>query len=129
LKTDLTAYVFDPREVVAEHLAARRSARKKEPTPHGLRERAKRRQPAPKHPPGPCYTTQTYRDAIRRACMKAGVPHWHPNQLRHNAATRIRREYVLDASRVILGHSSPIITEIYAELDHEKAREVVSRIG
>ena len=34
------------------------------------------------------------------------IPHWHPNQLRHNAATRLRREFGLDMARAVLGHSS-----------------------
>ena len=41
--------------------------------------------------------------ASARACAKAGVPRWHPHQLSHSAATRIRKEFGLDASRVILG--------------------------
>jgi hypothetical protein len=32
--------------------------------------------------------------------------HWHPHQLRHNAATELRREFGLDTARVILGHRS-----------------------
>ena len=57
------------------------------------------------------------------------VPHWHPNQLRHTKATEIRREAGLDAARVVLGHRSPQITEIYAEIDLNKAAEVMARLG
>lgn len=42
---------------------------------------------------------------------------WHPNQLHHSAATRLRREFGLDVARAVLGHSSPVVTEAYAELD------------
>ena len=59
--------------------------------------------------------------AIARACKRAGVPRWHPHQLRHNAATWLRKEFGLDVARVILGHSSPVVTEVYAEMDREKA--------
>jgi len=31
---------------------------------------------------------QAHSDAIQRACKNAGVPAWHPHQLRHNAAGR-----------------------------------------
>ena len=55
--------------------------------------------------------------------------HWSPNQLRHNAATHIRKEFGLDAARVILGHSSPAVTEVYAELDQAKAMEIMGKIG
>ena len=54
---------------------------------------------------------------------------WSPNQLRHNAATFLRKEFGIDAARVILGHRSPATTEIYAELDHAKALEIMSKVG
>lgn len=55
--------------------------------------------------------------------------HWHPHQLRHNAATSIRKEFGLDTARVILGHRSAAITEVYAELDQQKALEAIVRVG
>ena len=44
------------------------------------------------------YTVTSYRRAISRACVRASVPEWSPNQLRHSAATRIRRELGLDVA-------------------------------
>lgn len=61
--------------------------------------------------------------------LRTALPHWHPNQLRHTKATEIRREYGLDAARVVLGHRSPQITETYAELDMGRAAEVMARLG
>jgi integrase len=55
--------------------------------------------------------------------------HWAPNQLRHTKATEIRREHGLDAARAVLGHTSPAITEHYAELDADKAAAVMERLG
>ena len=54
---------------------------------------------------------------------------WHPHQLRHNAATNLRKEFGLEAARIILGHRSAAITEVYAELDQQKAIEVMLKIG
>jgi integrase len=54
---------------------------------------------------------------------------WHPNQLRHAKATELRREAGLDAARAVLGHRSPKITEVYAEIDVNKATEVMERLG
>jgi len=54
---------------------------------------------------------------------------WHPNQLRHTAATRLRKEFGIEAARVILGHSSATITEVYAELDHAKAASIMESVG
>jgi integrase len=54
---------------------------------------------------------------------------FHPHQLRHSAATRLRREFGLDVARAVLGHSSPAVTELYAELDNAKAAAAMERIG
>lgn len=54
---------------------------------------------------------------------------WHPHQLRHNCATLIRKEIGIEAARVVLGHRSAEITEIYAEMDHTKATDVMAKIG
>ncbi len=55
--------------------------------------------------------------------------HWHPHQLRHNAATELRKEFGLDTARIILGHHSPAVTLIYAEADQKKAVEAIERVG
>ena len=54
---------------------------------------------------------------------------WRPNMLRHAKATQIRREVGLDAARAVLGHRSPQVTEVYAELDAAQAAEVMERLG
>ena len=54
---------------------------------------------------------------------------WHSHQLRHNAATSLRREYGLDIARVVLGHRSPTITETYAEIDKTQAVDAMLRVG
>ena len=43
------------------------------------------------------------------------VPRWRPNQLRHAAATKIRQQFGLEASQVLLGHARVNITETYAD--------------
>tara|TARA_R110002111_G_scaffold55414_4_gene95295 strand:- start:856 stop:1071 length:216 start_codon:yes stop_codon:yes gene_type:complete len=54
---------------------------------------------------------------------------WHPNQLRHNAGTYLRKEFGIEAARVVLGHKSAGVTEIYAELDRAKAEEIMGKVG
>lgn len=54
---------------------------------------------------------------------------WSPNQLRHTRATDIRRRFGLEAAQVILGHAAADVTQIYAERDADRAREVVRAIG
>src|SRR6185369_5668350 len=47
--------------------------------------------------------------------------HWHPNQLRHTFATKVRKEHGLEAAQVLLGHSKADVTQVYAEKNHELA--------
>ena len=54
---------------------------------------------------------------------------WHPHQLRHNAATRLRREYGLEAAQVILGHKTLSVTEVYAEKNVAAARKIMGEVG
>ncbi len=75
------------------------------------------------------YSKDTYYNAIARACKRANVSRWHPHQLRHNCATRIRREYGLDAASIVLGHRHGLTTEIYAEADFKKAINIMREIG
>jgi integrase len=51
---------------------------------------------------------------------------FHPHQLRHSAATRLRKKYGLEAAQVILGHQT---TEIYAEKNIEAATRVMADVG
>jgi integrase len=114
LKTDLSAFLFSPREV----MAIRKS-----------KARPSRRVKCPKWQPGERYTTKSYALAIRRACDKAGVPCWAPNQLRHSAATRLRREFGLDVAKAVLGHSSVLTTQVYAEQDRAAAAAAMAQVG
>jgi integrase len=54
---------------------------------------------------------------------------WHPNQLRHTFATRVRKQYGLEAAQVLLGHSRADVTQIYAEKNEELATAVAAKIG
>lgn len=126
LRLDTTAPLFNPTEAMAEKSAERRAGRKTPLTPS---QRARRPKTNRKRAPGDCYTTRSYYHAVRAACKRAGVPDWHPNQLRHNAATALRKQFGIDATRAILGHSTPAVTEVYAEIDRGKAAEIMGRIG
>ena len=75
------------------------------------------------------YDDETYCQAVERACCKAGVPKWTPGQLRHNAGTKIRRKYGIEAARLVLGHQSASTTEIYAEKDAEEAARIKELIS
>lgn len=147
------ALCFSPGEAMA-WMRAQRAAARRTPLSCGNRAGSNRRR-RPQRNPGERYTTQSYGVAIARACALA-FPHpeldgiraamltaeqrvelktwnkahrWAPNQLRHTAATRVRREFDLDSAKTILRHSSTAITEVYAENDRSKAIEVTRKIG
>ena len=125
LRPELQAYLFNPREAIEARNREWRGARQSKVQP-SQRNRGKAK---PKWVPSEVYSVASYGKAIRRGCEEANVPHWHPHQLRHNAATWLRKEFGLDIARVILGHRSSDVTEIYAELDFSRAVEVVGKIG
>jgi integrase len=126
LRTDPDAYLFSPREAMAEFRAEQRRRRT---TPLYPSQRDRPRVANPKRLLGDRYSTRTYNHAVGYGCKRASVTPWHPNRLRHNAATRLRRDFGLDVARVILGHSSPVVTEVYAAVDEAKAVEVMGRVG
>lgn len=156
LKTDLQAYLFSAAEAAAQHNALRfgvsRADRKTKVYPNELRAREQRRQSrigrGSKRAARDHYDTDSYGRAVARgieaankALTKAAlargqdpkdaetIPSWHPHQLRHNAATALRREYGIEVARIILGHKSPAITEVYAEVDHARAIDVMASVG
>jgi integrase len=136
------AYCFDPRESVQRKIEAQRERRKTRVQP-SQKDRRKRH---PKRKPTPFYRTNAYLWAIKRAVEKGNkqileeakemgidnpdlIPAWHPNQLRHTAATTIRKQFGLEAAQVILGHSKADVTQIYAERDKEKGIAIAKQIG
>jgi integrase len=142
LRIDPSAYIFSPADAVAE-MRQRRSENRKTPIGHGNRRgtNVKRR---PKRTPSTSYDVAAYRRAITRACDVADVwakggqivanderiiSRWHPHQLRHTAATDIRRQFGLEAAQHVLGHASVDMTQVYAERNQEIARAVAAKIG
>lgn len=135
LRPDLDAYLFSPAEAMAEFNAGRRAGRR---TPVQPSQRARTRKKRPERTPRDRYTVTSYTRAIREGVRKANrvrdpkspeIPHWSAHQLRHSAATRLRREFGLDTARTVLGHTSPAVTQIYAEQDQAKAAEAMGKSG
>lgn len=144
--------LFSPERSEADRNAERREQRRVKLWPSHTR---RKRQARPKRQPGECYTRDSYRRAIERACS-AAFPHpalheipgksltdeqrqelrswrrvhrFHPHQLRHSAATEVRARFGLEAAQVVLGHAELGTAQIYAERDMAKAREVARKLG
>ena len=142
-KDDPMQFLFSPAEAEADRLRRAHAARVT-PLSCGNRPGTNRKLTPKKHA-RPSYDTHSYGRAISYACRRAfPVPHgtsaeetmvwkrqhwWHPHQLRHNAATRLRREFGLDVAQVVLGHKTLEITQVYAERDSEAARKAMSKHG
>jgi len=126
LSADRERYLFSPERAEAERNAARRENRKSPMTPSQAARKAKEK---PTRTAGKYYHRQSYTKAIARACELAEVPLWSPNRLRHNAATKLRKEFGLEAARTVLGHSESDTTQCYAEFDFDTARRVIAAVG
>jgi integrase len=131
LKTDLQALLF-PAEAEAARRATR-TLRRDIPRNQGHTPGSNRKR-KPRKAPGLRYTVEACCKAIYAGCENAfGMPMewwrapkdekpeqrtarlaklrewrhdhcWHPHPLRHNAATRLRKEHGLDVARAVLGH-------------------------
>lgn len=152
-----TAFCFCPSEGERKRRAKNHEQRRT-PLSYGNRPGTNRKDD-PQWAAGDRYTTDSYRRAIHRACELAfglsdelrKIPKdlpdeekarrrdlakkwrdehtWHPNQLRHSAATEIRKRFGLEAAQVTLGHAGADVTQVYAERDLEKAAAVMAQVG
>lgn len=148
LLREKTAYCFAPAESERKRRAELHDRRVSPMKPYDRRRRPKR---TPKRSPGDRYAPGSYRRAIervvdrinqerrddaRKAARLSGakvepvlLPDWTPNQLRHAAATDIRRQFGLEAVQVVLGHAHANVSEVYAERDLNLAAEIMRKIG
>ena len=132
------AFLFSPREALVALWEEQRARRRSKVYPCQVRGREKRLAAA-----GESYTVGQLDLAIRRAIVRenkrraklAGegsydpVPHWSANRLRHLHGTKVRKLYGLEAAQVALGHQRANVTELYAERDQDRAREIAAEIG
>jgi len=159
LKLDLGAYLFSATDAVAEHRAEQRRNRKTkvQPSQRNRRKRNPKRKPGdhfttdairrsianacdaayPLPEPLCKREDETYTEWQARLTdeQKAELAAWrkahrfHPHQLRHLAATKLRKQFGIEAARIILGHSTMAVTEVYAEIDQAKASEIAEKTG
>lgn len=104
-------YLFRPVDELKERIAKIR----KRDTDKAIEDTRKKRRL------GEHWLVTSYARAIARACKKAEVPHWHPHQLRHTAATKFGNEYGPLVAKALLGHRSMQMTERYIKSDLESA--------
>ena len=71
----------------------------------------------------------SYGQSIARICKRYKLEHWHPNQLRHAFACRIRDRHGLDVAQVLMGHSKAETTQRYGRPNKAKAFEALREGG
>ena len=143
LKHNLQESIFSPRQSESER---REMMHEKRETPMSCGNKpGSNRKRHPKWEPGTRYNPGSYARAIKHACRQAfPAPEgttckaikawrrnhqWSPNRLRHSFATEIRREHGLEAAQVLLGHARADVSQVYAERDFLKARDVALAVG
>lgn len=114
------AHLFDPREAIRQRVSEAETPRRPNQKPN-VRQTDRT--------VGDCYTTNTYGRAVARAAREAKVKPWYPNRLRHLSATEIRQQFGLDSVQAVLGHAKADTSELYAEIDAERARKVALERG
>jgi integrase len=138
------AYCFSPAESEKQRLQKLHEQRVI-PLHYGNRPGTNRKD-NPQTKPGDCYDTANYGQAVRHAinaCNRAIekdakekeikdpvlIPDWTPYQLRHTAATKVRKEMGYETAGATLGHTNMSATAIYAERNQGLADEAAKRFG
>ncbi len=129
LRDNPDEYLFQPREARQAWLAERRKGRKTPLWRSHVAHQARKRKEKPQRAPSDHYTRHSYAQAVTRACKKAGVPHWHPHQLKHACGTDVRKAYGLEAARAFMGHTKLGTAEIYAEKDMALMERIAQEMG
>jgi integrase len=136
------SHCFRPADSERKRHVEQRERRKTRVQPSQAKRRPKAK---PKRAPGEFYTVASYRQAIERAAGRADVQahreqpavkaetrivaQWRPNQLRHSAASEVRREFGLEAAQVLLGHTRADVTQVYAQRNDALAAQIAARMG
>lgn len=123
---DPRAYLFSPQATVEQLRAERAKKRATKRTPSEMK---RRRKDKPKRQAGQRYTVNTFQQAIRRACRKAGVPAWNLLALRHATLTAVRARYGVEGAQASAGHRRVETTQIYAERIERLAQQVALEMG
>lgn len=89
---------------------------------------------------GDNYTVDSYRRVVKYAIKRVNearanedpavdpLPSWHPYQLRHTAATELRKQFGIEAVPLGLGNSADL-AELYAERDLELLKKIAREVG
>jgi integrase len=125
-------YIFSPRESEQERLFELH-LRRKTPINAGNRPGTNRRE-NPQKKIGEKWQSKSYQKAIKKAFARARkdgkeLVEWTSHQLRHSAATEVRKMCGLETASAFLGHADIETTKIYAERAQEEAVKAAEMFG
>lgn len=129
LREDPDQFLFQPREARAAQHRDRRKQRQTPLYPSHLRHLAHKKKVHPKRVPRDHYDRHSYAQAVTRAARKAGVPHWHPHQLKHACGTKVRELHGAEAAQGYMGHEKLSTAELYAEKNWRLVEQIALEIG
>lgn len=138
------SFCFSPAEADRQR-RAKLTAQRKTPLSCGNTVGSNRKD-QPIKEPGEDYDSAAYNKAVRYAITAANkeirrkakeqgnekpdlIPYWTPYQLRHTAATKVRKEMGYETAGATLGHTNMSATAIYAERNQGLADEAARRFG
>ena len=78
---------------------------------------------------GNAWARESMTKVIGKAAQKAGVEYWVPSAIRHAVARHVRDAHGIEAARALLGHTKAGMTQHYAGLDLEAARQAVESLS
>ncbi len=124
---DSKEYIFIPKDSMAEYRETKRKNRKT-PLSCGNISGSNRKE-SPKKKPGTLYTNNSFAQACKRGCKRAGIEEFVPYDLRRTVATKTRAELGKEAAQTLLGHAEQSTTDIYLLEEVQEAMKVAKALA
>ena len=78
---------------------------------------------------GQLYTNNSFAQACKRGCRRAGVDEFVPYDLRRTVATKTRASLGKEAAKTLLGHAEESTTDIYLLEEVQEAMKVAKALA
>jgi integrase len=149
-----SAFLFSPRQTVStmkesskstgrtDAQRERAASNKRRAAGRERKEKTGRTKPRSSRRPGEAYTRNSLSNAVRRACLKHGIPVWNPKQLRHACRTRLDElagrgasaaaigdAYASPEAQATLGHANWLMTQRYGSPALGVGAETMEKYG
>ncbi len=124
---DSKEYLFSPQDSISEFLKTK-CRNRKTPLSCGNKPGSNRKE-SPEWKPGNRYVNNSFAQACKRACRRAGVEQFVPYDLRRTVATKTRAELGKEAAKTLLGHAEQSTTDIYLLEEVQEAMKVAKALA